>query len=464
MRAFLPFLALIVCGLAMTACDSFEKPAPPFDETNELVVITVNSPDTFYENAEGGFAGLEFDLASAFARELGMKVRFVVVPRLSQVQAALKKQRGHFAAAGLSINVEQQSPVRIGPVYQRVQPQVAYNTDYPKPKNIKDIVGKIIEITNGTGHAELLNEAKKKVPGLEWIEADIAAEDLLAKLAEGKIDYAVTDSTHINLAKNFYPNLDAAFNLGAETPLAWAFPLDVKPALFEKANKFFKRIEKDGTLKQLIDRYYGHIRRLEHADVSGILEKMRTVLPGLRVHFHRAEELTGLDWRLIAALAYQESHWDRLATSPTNVRGLMMLTEETADLMKVTDRLDARQSILAGARYLLTLKDALPPRIAEPDRTWIALAAYNQGYGHIEDGRVLTQRLGLNPDLWVDLKKALPLLSRSEYFENLKHGYARGGEAVILTESVRTYYDILLKYERPHTLGIPASDGIGSLF
>ena len=121
-------------------------------------------------------------------------------------------------------------------------------------------------------------------------------------------------------------------------------------------------------------------------------------------------------------------------------------------------------SILAGARYLLTLKDMLPPRIADPDRTWIALASYNQGYGHIEDGRVLAQRLGLNPDSWVDLKKALPLLSRSEYFENLKHGYARGGEAVILTESVRIYYDILLKYERPHTLGIPASDGIGSLF
>ena len=464
MRAFLPPIVLIVCGLAMTACDSFEKSAPPFSQANELVVITVNSPDTFYENSEGGFAGLEFDLASEFARELGMKVSFVVAPQLKQALSSLKKHRGHLAAAGLSVAAGEPWRFRFGPAYQRIQPQVAYNIDYPRPRNIKDLVGKIIEITNGTGHAELLNEAKKKTPGLKWDEVDIASEDLLAKLAEGKIDYVVANSTHINLAKNLYPSLDAAFNLGVETPRVWAFPQDAEPILLEKAQQFFKRIEKDGTLQRLIDRYYGHIRRLEHADVNGILEKMRTVLPGLRIHFHRAEELTGLDWRLIAALAYQESHWDRLATSPTNVRGLMMLTEETADLMKVTDRLDARQSILAGARYLLTLKDMLPPRIVEPDRTWIALAAYNQGYGHIEDGRVLTQRLKLNPDSWVDLKKALPLLSRSEYFENLKHGYARGGEAVILTESVRTYYDILLKYERPHTLGIPASDGIGSLF
>ena len=141
------------------------------------------------------------------------------------------------------------------------------------------------------------------------------------------------------------------------------------------------------------------------------------MLPDLRDYFHEAEELTGIDWRLIAALAYQESHWDRLAVSPANVRGIMMLTEITADRMKVTDRLDARQSILAGARYLMMLKDGLPMRIKEPDRTWMALAAYNQGSGHIEDARILAQRLDFNPDSWVDLKKTLPLLSLSKYFQ-----------------------------------------------
>ena len=130
--------------------------------------------------------------------------------------------------------------------------------------------------------------------------------------------------------------------------------------------------------------------------------------------------------------------------------------------MKVTDRLDTRQNILAGARYLRLLKDRLPTRILEPDRTWIALAAYNQGSSHIEDARILAQRLGLNPDSWVDLKKTLPLLSLSQYFQNLKHGYARGGEAVILTESVRTYHNILLKYERPHSWGFPIADEIDS--
>ncbi|MDN5753661.1 MAG: membrane-bound lytic murein transglycosylase MltF [Nitrosospira sp.] len=460
MRRFPRLFAPIACCLMLAACDSSERPAPSFDKTDELVVITVNSPDTYYENAEGGYAGLEFDLASEFARELGMKVRFKVVPRLDQALLSLEKQ-GHLVA-GLNISAKHELRARFGPVYQLIQPQVAYNTDYPRPKNSYQLVGRTIEIGSRATYAEQLNKLKQQVPDLQWTEVDITNEDLLAKLAEGKIDYAVVDSTQLDLAKNFYPNLDVALDLGEPTGRAWAFSLYAERELLEKTRRFFDRIEQDGTLTRLLDRYYGHIRRLEQTDVSGILERRRTLLPDLREHFHDAEELTGIDWRLIAALAYQESHWNPLAISPTNVRGMMMLTETTADRMKMTDRLDARQSILAGARYLQMLKDRLPPHILEPARTWMALAAYNQGPGHIEDARMLAQRLELNPDSWVDLKKTLPLLSRSKHFRSLKHGYARGGEAVILAESVRTYYKILLKYESPYSWGFPAAKEIGS--
>jgi membrane-bound lytic murein transglycosylase F len=321
-----------------------------------------------------------------------------------------------------------------------------------------DISGSSIELSSGGSHSELMKDLQLKNPELRWVEVENPSDETLERLSEGKIDYAVSDSIQINLAKNFYPNLATAFNMGSEAGKAWSFPPGSDPQLVERVNQFFKRIDQDGTLKRLIDRHYGHIQRLDQMDVGGILKKMRTVLPGLRDHFHQAEELTGIDWRLIAALAYKESHWDRLATSPTNVRGIMMLTEATADRMNVKDRLDAGQSILAGARYLLLLKEKLPDRIAEPDRTWIALAAYNLGYGHLEDARILSQRMGLSPDSWIDLRRSLPLLSHSQYFEGLKHGYARGGEAVILAESVRVYHDILMRYERPHIPGSRPND------
>ena len=182
-------------------------------------------------------------------------------------------------------------------------------------------------------------------------------------------------------------------------------------------------------------------------DAAAFINGINNVLPRFRRMFEEAATLTGQDWRLLAALAYQESQWNPLATSHTNVRGMMMLTGDTADQMDVSNRLDARESIIAGAKYLLLLKEQLPRRIPEPDRTWLALAAYNQGSSHLEDARILTEHAGLNPDSWADVKKWMPLLSRPSYYKTLKHGYARGGEAVILVESIRSYYDMLKRLE-----------------
>ena len=185
-------------------------------------------------------------------------------------------------------------------------------------------------------------------------------------------------------------------------------------------------------------------------DAGVFQERIRSVLPDYRKIFFEAQESTGIEWRLLAAIAYQESQWEPLATSETGVRGLMQLTEETARHLGVVDRLDPRASALGAARYLRDLKSRLPPRIGEPDRTWLALAAFNIGLGHVEDARVLAQKQKLNPDLWSDVKKTLPLLALPEYYEQAKLGYARGGMPVVFVDRVRGYYDVLLSQERPH--------------
>jgi membrane-bound lytic murein transglycosylase F len=226
---------------------------------------------------------------------------------------------------------------------------------------------------------------------------------------------------------------------------------DAEPELVDQVNTFFDTIERDGTLRILIDRYFGHVKRLNHLDIVAFLSRRETVLPTYAPMFKEAQDLTGIDWRLLAALGFQESHWQPLATSPTGVRGLMMLTSATADDLGVSNRLEPREAILAAGRYFLSIKERLPPRIREPDRTWMALASYNVGFGHVEDARILAQRQKLNPDLWINVRNTLPLLARSEYYTTLKFGFARGGEAVILTENVRNYYDILKRYEEPHS-------------
>ena len=201
--------------------------------------------------------------------------------------------------------------------------------------------------------------------------------------------------------------------------------------------------------------YYGHATRFSAVDAGALLEQIAAALPALRPHFEEAQRASGIDWRLIAAIGYQESHWDAKATSPTGVRGLMMLTEETAARLQVKDRLDARDSILGGARYFALLKEAIPPRIDEPDRTWLALAAYNIGIGHMEDARILAQQAKLNPDKWQDVRQVIPKLADPETFAALKHGYARGGEAMQLVDNIRNYYDILTRMEPRATAMLP---------
>jgi membrane-bound lytic murein transglycosylase F len=171
--------------------------------------------------------------------------------------------------------------------------------------------------------------------------------------------------------------------------------------------------------------------------------------------FETAAEENDLDWRLLAAMGYQESHWDPDAVSPTGVRGIMMLTLKTAKDLGIKDRLVPNNSIEGGARYFRQTLDRIPPSITEPDRTWMAMAAYNVGYGHLEDARVIAEQLGKNPDLWIDVKTTLPLLAKRKWYKKTRYGYARGWEPIQYVENIRSYYDILKWVDESNKEAVP---------
>lgn len=458
-------LLILLMTLLLMGCQEPAKPLPNPQQSKEIIVVTHNGPSTYYYSGNNQYAGLEYDLVRNFVRELGPEysVKFLVVNNISQVIPALLKRKAHFAAADLTITHMREHMVQFSQPYQNVQQQMVFNTELTKaPASIQDLLGKQIVIPAGTSYAERLQALKDKEHKLHWSETNKAnTDELMARVAEGELDYTVADGHLIALVQNYYPNLGASMPLGKPEQVAWAFPKGGDPWLQHKADAFFQRISHDGTLRNLIDRYYGHADRLKPVDVTSFMQRSETLLPKYVHLFQEAQELTGLDWRLIAAIAYQESHWDRFNTSPTNVRGMMMLTEDTADRLGVTDRLDAKQSIIAGARYVLMLKDLIPDTVHEPDRTWMALAAYNIGYAHLQDARILTKKLKLNPDRWVDVKKALPMLSKEEHYTQLKYGYARGGAPVVFVESVRTYHKILVKREPRHTPIFPSFEVAG---
>jgi membrane-bound lytic murein transglycosylase F len=334
--------------------------------------------------------------------------------------------------------------VRFGPAYHEITQQVIYRLGSTRPLDMKDTLDGTLEVVAGSSHEEELERLKKDLPELKWqAHDDLGSEDLLYLVREGVVDYTIADSHEAALNRRYYPKLGVAFDLTDPQPLAWAFPHSEDSSLYDAAVEFFEEIRSDGTLGRLIERYFGHVGRMNFVDFRTFRRHVLERLPRLRPHFEKAAAETGIDWRLLAAIGYQESHWDNEAVSPTGVRGIMMLTSATAGQLGVEDRTDPEQSIMGGARYVKVVRRKIPKRIADPDRMWLALAAYNIGFGHLEDARILTQRQGANPDKWADVKHRLPLLMKKKWHSTVKHGYARGREAVTYVDNVRNYYDML---------------------
>lgn len=471
------YILSLAIGIALLgfACTRIQQPLPQ----DELVVAVRHSP-AFTQDENG--SGFEQDLLEAFARELNLKLRVIVVREQSELMALLKEGKVHFAASA-TVNAGQ-AGVRYSTPVRQVRQVLVQHADAMWQDKVADLAGKPIEVLAGSAQLPVLQDMRQQVPFVvaraqaasvakskEGNEASVEVLppytlleqvgmtelELLERVSLRKSGLAATDALHFNIAANFYPDLQVAQVLPGMVQFAWAFSTESDPVLFIKAQEFIVRIQRDGTLLHVQDRYFGHILRLTPFDISTFLERLQRVLPRYRRDFVAAQELTGLDWRLIAALAYQESGWDALATSYTNVRGMMMLTEETADRLNVSNRLDAKQSIRAGAEYLADLIDNLPAEVPLPDRHWIGVAAYNLGQGHMNGARQIAPSLKRDPNSWYEMKQVLPLLARPEYYSRLKSGRARGGEAVIMVENIRTYYDILCRFEPAYKNGLPAS-------
>ncbi len=436
-------LLTLLLAIQLLSCSIPTPLLERIKQDGELVVITRNSATTYYEGREG-IAGIEHDLVRMFARELGVRVRFVIPESFDQIIPMIKRREAHFAAAGLTVTKDRKVEVKFSPSYQQITQQLIFRNGSQHPKNLSETIGSKFEVLAGSSHAAELNRRKQKIPGLEWVERrELESEELLYMVHTGEIDYTIADSNETALNRRFYPELLVAFNLTAPEQLAWAFPHEEDSSLFDAAAEFIRRIKKSGQLDQLIERYYGHVERLGFVDTNTFKRHVLTRLPKYIGYFKDSAKATGIEWELLAAIGYQESHWNPDAVSPTGVRGIMMLTEATAEQLDIEDRTVPEQSIIGGANYLQLISEKIPPSVVPPDRMWFILAAYNVGFGHLEDARILAQRDGKNPDKWQDVKQYLPLLSRQAYYRTVKHGYARGREPVDYVDNIRGYHDLL---------------------
>ncbi len=432
----------IIAALLLGTCSHPPTVLDQIIQSGELRVVTRNLPSTYYLGASGP-QGPEFEMASQLAAELGVRLYIYSVPNVGDVIRELASHRAHIAAAGLTRGVQLPREVAFGPPYQQVREHLIYRQGGVRIRNLQQAVGSHIEVVAGSAHAASLEAARVTVPNLSWVEnPNTETEELLYRLSRREFDYTVADSNEFAIGRAFHPDIRIAFDLSGGKALAWA--LDGRdPSLLRRVTAFYASLKADGRLASILDTYYGDVDRFDYIQARVFMDDIANRLPQYRQWFKEAAAQIGVDWRLLAAIGYQESHWDPLATSPTGVRGLMMLTEQTAAALGVVDRLNPRESIFGGAQYFLRMRNQVPARIPEPDRTWMTLAAYNVGLGHLEDARILTQMHGKNPDVWEDVRTHLPLLTQEKWYTRLKRGYARGWEPVRFVENIRSYLDIL---------------------
>jgi membrane-bound lytic murein transglycosylase F len=335
--------------------------------------------------------------------------------------------------------------VDFSPAYQTVRQQVIYRRGTIKPNKIKDLLNGDLEILAGSAYVGILEAAHRQLPQLTWLEnREVGIEELVKRVAAGEIDYTIVDSNIFDLLQHSYPDARAAFAVGPDTPIAWALPKTSDTSLRESVSAYFAELLATGELNDILERYYFVSKKeFDYVGSRAFVRHFESRLPEYKAYFLAAGEKTDVDWRLLAAMAYQESHWNAAAVSPTGVKGIMMLTTRTAGMLGIEDRTDPEQSIRGGADYFVRVTKKVPERIGEPDRTWLAIAAYNVGFGHLEDARIITEIQGGDPDSWQEVRERLPLLSEPKWFERVPRGYARGREPMVYVDNVRRYYDIL---------------------
>ncbi len=425
---------------------SLRTPADP----NALRAGVMVHPTIYYVDPNGEAAGLEYDLISAFAQTQHRSIALKTYPTPDAARLALMRGEIDVVTMGVSADGMSATEVATRARYQESGWVLLNSPQKFTPKSFAELLPKRVVVSSRIFSHPQMAEIRRRNAGITFVEDERHDDEaLIAAVGDDDVQYAIVEEDTFNASRHFHYDAQRAFTVQPALSRVWLFAhKDMK--LRDEAEAFLTRITRDGQIARVLDRYFGFPQRVSPMDIDIFSERVNSVLPRYRMWFQQAQETYGIEWRLLAAVSYQESHWNADATSPTGVRGIMQFTEDTAKRYNV-DRLDPRSSILGGARYLSELKrDGLAARIQEPDKTWLALAAYNIGLGHIENARILTQRAKKNPDMWPDVRRHLPMLAKPDVAAQFKLGPCRCNMPVDYVESVRAYYDVLLRLEPPY--------------
>ncbi len=429
--------------------DPLQKHVAPAEfSPSHLRVGLLSGPTISSAGPFVGMAGFEHSFVDAFVRRTGRSAEYFYFADTAAARSALSQ--GKIDIAPFGFTSEKNDHLSLTSVNYAENPWIIiYSSGQTKPKSTEQLAGKIVAVQSRIFDSRAFAGLIAQFPNVAFTRFAGKSDDaLMQAVNEGEIPLALVEGNLFEATQHVHALAGKGVTVH-DAGRAWT-TRSRDHALNGEIHHFMTNSVADRTVTQLKERHFGHTLAVNSFDARVFEERVEETLPAWRGELRKAQEETGIDWRLIASLAYQESQWQAKAVSYTGVWGFMQLTQDTANMYRV-DRSDPKAAIAAGAKHLAYLHRSTPDHIAEPDRTWFALAAYNIGLGHVNDARILAQRANLNPNSWADVKTQISLLAQPKVAATLKFGHARGHEALEYVDRIRSFYEMLVRLENPHS-------------
>ena len=403
------------------------------------------SPATLSPKLRGD-AGFEQQLLLDFAHRVNRRLELVEYTSVEAMFEALDRGDVDMVSSGYEASPAFTAAFKKGPSYRNDQLIAVYRVGHHRPRSVNDLVGKRVAVVSDSLQSSELHRLQAELPALNWSELEnIDYIDLLSRIEDGDLDVAIVSKTDFQLYRGAFPRLGEGFPLLDAVQHRWIFGNGKhQHALLAQSRAYFVLADTQKQIDVLSERFFSPSSKINQVAANEFARNIRVRLPKYRNVIKEVANTHNLDWRFLAAISYQESNWLPKARSRTGVRGMMMLTRQTASEMGINNRLDVEKSLEGGAAYYLKLRKRISPAVTGPDRDWMALAAYNFGYGHLLDARALTAKRGGDPNLWHDVKQTLPLLHDPKFYRETRYGYARGWEALDYVQQIRHYAEVLV--------------------
>ena len=410
-------------------------------DDNRVTFVTRLGPTTYYEIKNKKF-GYHYSIMKEFADFLDVELSVKVVNNLADARSMIVSREADIISGWNIINSD--NDIKTSYPYNRIDYVIVAKSNISRQSNIDDKILKnnvhAIEsqvITNVNSDKEKELKYSYKI----WYDKNI--DDLLKMLIDNEIMFLFMSSDEFKILSKYYRDIRIVKRHSINEAEYWVLPGNVGSNMQNKISDFFNLMINNNRLATIYQNFFG---QQQHTFVGSkiFIKDLVEIFPTYEFFFKEASRLFNFDWRLIASIGYQESRWKKDAVSYTGVKGIMMLTKDTAREVGVDDRRDPRNSIFGGAKYLRSIYNRLDYDLDDNEKKWFAIAAYNIGLGHVEDAIKLASKNGVDIRKWSDIEPYILMLSQSEFYRQTKYGYARGWETVKYVQNIKQYYDIIV--------------------